>query len=65
MYLFAYLLFTNIAIMAGVLYVLAAQSKRRDIELAHTRLDAPTSLRSGDRHRTRRRPESRRRGKQP
>ena len=39
MYLFAYLLFTNIAIMAGTLCALIVQSKHRQIELANSRLD--------------------------
>ncbi len=54
MFAFAYLLFTNIAMMAGILFALVRQSRSGDDELAGTRLDRgqqmPTALFARTRH---------------
>lgn len=39
MFVFAYLLFTNVAMMAGILFALMRQSRRDHGELAGARLD--------------------------
>lgn len=39
MFAFAYLLFTNIAMMAGMLFALATESRRRDDQLTGARFN--------------------------
>lgn len=39
MFLFAYLLFSNVATVAGLLFAVVAQSRRRDDELPGNRFD--------------------------
>lgn len=59
MFVFAYLLFSNVAIMAGLLYALMMQSRRSDDEPAGTRTATAPFWR------TRRRPEATPGGRRP
>lgn len=54
MFAFAYLLFTNVAIMVGMLVALVAQSRRGDDELAAPSLDRHHRLPPASFSRTRR-----------